>query len=57
MNHLRPLVCADSIIFPIQSALAVNNAVTFLLLNIHSLNNKPFLICDIIIVRNRDLTD
>lgn len=57
MNHFRPLVCVDSIISPINPALAVNNVVLFVLLNIHSLNNKPFLIYEIIIVRNRDLTD
>lgn len=57
MNHLCPLVCVDSIICQIQSALAVKNAVMFMQLNIDSRNNKPFLIYDVIIVINRDLTE
>ena len=45
-GNLRPLVCVDSVIPPIQPASAINNAATFMLLNAQSINNKPELILD-----------
>ncbi len=46
-RQLHPLLCVDSIT-PIQSASALNNALTFMMLNVRSLNNKPLLIHEII---------
>ena len=51
-GNLRPLVCVDSVTPPIQPAYAINNAVTFMLLNAQSINNKPGLIHATITDRN-----
>ena len=50
-RNLRPLVCVDSLAPPLQPM----SAVSFMLLNAQSINNKPGLIHDIITERHLDI--